>query len=75
MGTNIALIALAFLLRNLGTTILIGLLMTIFFSLIGIIYYRRNLIRFPRKAPLPMEENIIKSHKILTLAPETVDVD
>lgn len=75
VGANIALIVLAFVLRNLGTTILIGLLMSIFFSAIGLIYYRRNTLRFPRKPALRMEEKIIKSHKILTLAPKTVDVD
>ena len=75
VGTNVALIVLAILLRGLGTTVLIGLLTTIFFSLIGVIYYRRNSIRFAPKAPFPIEGKFIKSHKILNLSPETVEVD
>jgi UDP-N-acetylmuramyl pentapeptide phosphotransferase/UDP-N-acetylglucosamine-1-phosphate transferase len=75
VGTNIGLITLAVLLRDLGTTVLLGLLMSIFFTLIGVIYYRRNLLRFPRKAPVPIEEKILQSRKILKLSPEPVEVD
>ncbi|MEO5892008.1 MAG: MraY family glycosyltransferase [Ferruginibacter sp.] len=75
VGTNIGFIALAFFLRNLGTTIVIGILMSIAFSLIAVIYYRKNSIKYTGKAKLPLEEKIIKSHKILTLATETVDID
>ena len=75
VGTNIGFIALAFFLRNLGTTVVIGILMSIAFTLIAVIYYRRTKIKFPSKAKLPIEEKIIKSHKILTLAPRTVEID
>jgi len=75
LGTNIGFILLAFFLRNLGTTILIGILMCISFSLIGIVYYRRTKIMASSKTKLRREEPIIKSHKILTLAPETVEID
>ena len=75
LGTNIGFILLAFFLRNLGTTILIGILMCISFSLIAIVYYRRTKIMVSSKTKLRREETIIKSHKILTLAPETVEVD
>ena len=75
VGTNIAFIALAFLLRNMGTTMLIGILMSIAFSLIAIIYYRRNRIKYPRVAKVHREQKIIPSHKILSLAPETVELD
>lgn len=73
--TNIGFILLAYFLRNLGTTILIGILMSISFTLISLIYYRREKIKFPNAPKLQLEEKIIKSHKILTLAPETVEVD
>ncbi len=75
LGTNIGFILLAFFLRNLGTTILIGILMCISFSLIAIVYYRRTKIMVSSKTKLRREETIIKSHKILTLASETVEVD
>ncbi len=75
LGTNIGFILLAFFLRNLGTTILIGILMCISFSLIGIVYYRRTKIMASSKTKLRREEPIIKSHKILILAPETVEID
>ncbi|MEO7766510.1 MAG: MraY family glycosyltransferase, partial [Ferruginibacter sp.] len=75
VATNIAFIGMAFFLRQFGTTIVIGLLMATAFSLIAIIYNRRTKIKFAAALKLPLEEKIIKSHKILTLAPETVEVD
>ncbi|MEP7145102.1 MAG: MraY family glycosyltransferase [Ferruginibacter sp.] len=75
VGTNIGFIALAFLLRDLGTTILIGILITIAFALVAVIYYRKTKIKYPATAKLRIKEKIIKSHKILTLAPETVELD
>lgn len=75
LGANISCIVLALFLRNLGTTIVIGILLAIFSSLMAIIYYRRAKIKFATIASLPIEEKIIKSHKILTLAPEVIDAD
>lgn len=75
VGTNIAFIVLAFFLRNFGTTILIGILMSIAFMLIALIYHQRNKIKYPGSIKLPLEEKIIKSHKILTLAPERMEVE
>lgn len=75
VGTNIGFIALAFFMRNLGTTILIGILLSIAFTLIGIIYYKKNHMIKPRIIKFPLEEKIIKTHKILTMATETMDVD
>ena len=73
--TNISFIVLAFFLRNLGTTMVIGILMSMAFSLIALIYYRRNRVKFPIITKLRREPKIIPSHKILTLTPETVDLD
>ncbi|MBC7887224.1 MAG: undecaprenyl/decaprenyl-phosphate alpha-N-acetylglucosaminyl 1-phosphate transferase [Ferruginibacter sp.] len=75
VGTNIGFIIAAFFLRHLGTTVLICILMSISFTLIGVIYYRRNKIKFPGTTRLSVKEKIINSHKILSLAPETVEVD
>jgi UDP-GlcNAc:undecaprenyl-phosphate/decaprenyl-phosphate GlcNAc-1-phosphate transferase len=75
VSTNIAFIVLAFFLRGLGTTMVVGILMSIAFSLIALVYYQRNRIKFPRVSKLRREQNIIPSHKILSLAPETVELD
>ena len=75
VGTNIVLIVFAVTFRSLGTTILIGLLTTIALSLISLVYYRRTKVKFPSTPQWPLEEKIIKSHKIFTLSPETVEVD
>ena len=75
LATNICFIGLALLLRDLGTTVVIGILLAISSSLIAIIYYRRARVKFPTTPNLSVEEKIIKSHKILALAPETVEAD
>jgi UDP-GlcNAc:undecaprenyl-phosphate/decaprenyl-phosphate GlcNAc-1-phosphate transferase len=75
VGTNIGFIILAFFLRNLGTTVLIVVQMSIACALIFAIYYRRSKVKFAPKPALPIEEKIIKSHKILTLVPETVEAN
>lgn len=75
VGTNIGFIILAYSLRNLGTTVLIGIQMSIACALIAVIYYRRSKIKFQLKAKITVEEKIIKSHKILTLVPERVEAN
>ncbi|MEO6722366.1 MAG: MraY family glycosyltransferase [Ferruginibacter sp.] len=75
VSTNIAFIVLAFLLRGLGTTVVVSILMSIAFSLIALVYYRRNRMKFPRVSKISREQKIIPSHKILTLTPETVELD
>ena len=69
---NITFISLAFFLRHLGTTAVLGILLLSAFIFIGIIYYSR-----PKKVLTKKIEKaeIIKSHKILTLAGEAVEAD
>lgn len=74
VSVNIAFIAMAFFLRSLGTTTVIGILLVSAFIFIGIIYYSRP------KVKQRFEENIstaevIKSHKILKLASEPVEAE
>ncbi len=74
VSVNIAFIAMAFFLRGLGTTTVIGILLVSAFIFIGIIYYSRP------KVKQRFEENIstaevIKSHKILKLASEPVEAE
>lgn len=71
---NIVFIGLAVALRNLGTTTVVGILLLTAFAFIGIIYYMRQ----KRKTVVVQksaETEIIKSHKILTLVSDTVEVD
>ncbi len=71
---NIAFITMAILLRQLGTTTVLGILLLSAFIFIGIIYYSR-----PKNKNAVNESianaGIIKSHKILNLASEVVEAD
>ncbi|CAN5828516.1 MraY family glycosyltransferase [soil metagenome] len=75
VGTNICFIALAIAFRGLGSTLLMALIMSIASVLIAIIYYKRNKLKYPQQPELHLEEKFIKTHKILTLAPEIAEVD
>ena len=72
LSANVVFIALAYLLRSMGTTIVIAALATTAILVVGIIYYSR-----PRSkmisVPLPEEDSVIKSHKILTLSATAVE--
>lgn len=71
---NITFIAMAYFMRSLGTTTVLGILLLSAFIFIGIIYYSRpkdknTVSRKVEKA------GILKSHKILKLAGEAVEAD
>jgi len=72
---NMAFIVAAYLLRGLGTTTVIGILMVSAFSFIGIIYYSRPKNKSAVKEPKVSNNAIIKTRKILSLAPEGVEAD
>ena len=72
--TNIAFIALAYFLRQMGTTAVFGILLFASFVFIGIIYFRR-IKNKPVVSTKNADTGIIKSHKILTLASEAVELD
>ncbi len=71
---NITFIGLAYSMRNLGTTTVLGVLLLSAFVFIGIIYYSRPKNRniLTRKVE---KTEIIKSHKIFKLAGEAVEAD
>lgn len=69
-GANICFIALAISLRSLGTTILIGVLLTVAISLIGIVYYSRPSRKLRAAGKLMTEEKLMKARKILSLSRE-----
>jgi UDP-N-acetylmuramyl pentapeptide phosphotransferase/UDP-N-acetylglucosamine-1-phosphate transferase len=74
VSLNILFIALAYGLRNFGTTIVMGTLMITGFLFIGLIYYLRQKNK-PVSVDEIVENEMRKSHKILSLSPETVEVD
>jgi UDP-N-acetylmuramyl pentapeptide phosphotransferase/UDP-N-acetylglucosamine-1-phosphate transferase len=71
---NITFIAMAFLMRNLGTTIVLSALLLSAFVFIGIIYYSRPKNRNVVTRKVEKAE-MIKAHKIFKLAGEVVEAD
>lgn len=71
---NISFIVMAYFLRSLGTTTVLGILLLSAFIFIGIIYYSR-----PKNKNAVNESianaGILKSHKILNLASEAVEAE
>ena len=75
IGGNIVFITLAYLLRFSGTTMVILALSGVSLAIVSIVYYSRPKTK-TKSIALPghnQKETIIKSHKILTLAGETVE--
>lgn len=73
VGANIIFIMLAYSLRSMGTNIVIGALATAAILFVGIVYYSRPRTRMLNGMMQQEEEKIIKSHKILSLAGETIE--
>ena len=79
VATNIVFIAMAYFLRALGTTTLLSILLVSAFIFIGVIYYSRPKNKAVTKSnrnnnSIP-NTSIMKSRKILSLAPESVEAE
>jgi len=74
VSLNILFIALAFGLRNFGTTIVMGVLLLTGFLFIGLIYFLRQKNKTVSVDEI-VENEMRKSHKILSLSTETVEVE
>jgi UDP-GlcNAc:undecaprenyl-phosphate GlcNAc-1-phosphate transferase len=72
---NIVFIGLAYVLRSQGSTMVIGALATAALLFVTIIYNSRPRSRYISSQPVEHKEEILKSHKILTLVGEPVDQD
>jgi UDP-GlcNAc:undecaprenyl-phosphate/decaprenyl-phosphate GlcNAc-1-phosphate transferase len=72
---NILFIAMAYFLRNLGNTAVIGILLFTSVSLISFIYYLRKKSKQPFTNIQEKEQEIIKSHKVFGMVPESVEAD
>lgn len=76
VSANMIFMAMAYMMRNVGTTILLSVLLATAFAFIGTIYYSRPKAK-ATSTPTPEEEQepILKSHKVLTLASNTVEAE
>jgi len=74
VGVNIGFIALAYFLRNMGTTAVLGILLLTAFVFIGVIYFSRAKTKTAVNETMA-NAGIIKSHKILSLASEAMEAD
>ncbi len=74
VSANIVFISLAYLLRSSGTTMVIAALATVALLFVTVVYYSRPRAKYITESE-EHEEQIIKSHKLLTLVGEPVDQD
>jgi UDP-GlcNAc:undecaprenyl-phosphate/decaprenyl-phosphate GlcNAc-1-phosphate transferase len=74
VSLNILFIAMAYGLRDFGTTTVMGILLITGFLFIGLIYYLRQKNKSVSVDEI-VEKEMRKSHKILSLSPETVEVE
>jgi UDP-GlcNAc:undecaprenyl-phosphate/decaprenyl-phosphate GlcNAc-1-phosphate transferase len=75
IGSNILFIAFSYLLRFTGTTMVILALSSVSLAIVSLVYYSRPKTK-PKSIILPglsQKETILKSHKMLTLAGDTVE--
>jgi UDP-GlcNAc:undecaprenyl-phosphate/decaprenyl-phosphate GlcNAc-1-phosphate transferase len=72
---SILFIVVAFFLRNLNTTLLVGILLMMAFSLIGLIYLRRQKIKAAYQASIETNREVLTSSKILNFANEAAEVE
>lgn len=76
VSVNIGLIVLAYSLRGLGTTAVIGILLLTSLSLIGIIYYSRQRINIkPSAKKSAVEESLIKTRSLLSFSHDVVEAE
>lgn len=75
VSANIVFIGLAYILRSQGTTMVIGALATAALLFVSIVYYSRPKSKYSTTEGSVNENEIIKTHKILTLVRETADQD
>lgn len=72
VSANIAFIILAYLLRHLGTTTVVGILLLSALIFIGVIYFNRNKKKKSGTGKVT-NAGTLRSHKILKLAPKSME--
>lgn len=75
LSANIVFIFMAISLQSMGTTLLIGVLLTTAILLISIIYYlKQHKSKYPKEARFKEKERL-STHQLLNLLPEHVEAD
>jgi UDP-N-acetylmuramyl pentapeptide phosphotransferase/UDP-N-acetylglucosamine-1-phosphate transferase len=73
---NIAFIGLAYAMRYMGTTTVIGALLALAFLFIGVIYYYSRLrTRALQQKGISKTTRVVSSHKVLSLASDAIEVE
>jgi hypothetical protein len=75
LSANILFIGLAYVLQAQGTTFVIASLATAALLVVTVVYHSRTKQKYVTAESREHQEDIIKSHKILTLVRETADQD
>lgn len=75
VAANIGFIILTFSIRSLGTTAVIGILLTLATFLITVIYYKRAKTKQLAKSNILAEDQLIKARKVLSFTPEMVEAE
>jgi UDP-GlcNAc:undecaprenyl-phosphate/decaprenyl-phosphate GlcNAc-1-phosphate transferase len=75
VSANISFIALAYFFSSLGTTVVVGIILTTAFLLTSFIYYKRPKFVIPKNTRLSEEKKLIKQPKTLTLATEIIEAE
>lgn len=75
VSANICLIAMAYLLRNIGTTVLIGTLLLTSLSLIGIIYFSRTKAITEPEGKATVGKKLNNTRSVLVFSTEVVEVE
>ncbi|MEO7446421.1 MAG: MraY family glycosyltransferase [Ferruginibacter sp.] len=77
VGVNVMFILLAFLLRHLGTTTVIFILLAVGTAITSLIFYMRTRAKnvYVKSASVSADSEIRTAHKIIGFAPEPVEMD
>ncbi len=75
VAVNLGFVALAYTLRNMGPTIVVGVLLAVAFGLTSLLYYLRNRAKQAHQPVKQAEVEIIKRHKVLGMVPESLEVE
>lgn len=73
VSANLFFIGLAYVMRDLGSTLMVSILLVCCLLLTGLVYFLKN--RSSHAQHVPREAELIKSRKILTFASEPMEVD
>lgn len=76
VGANTLFIALAYILRHLGTTMVVGILLFAALLLTALVFYSRQKAKNASVSPANIaSQETIKQRKVLSLAPEAVEAE